>query len=60
MRAPSKWWHNMSGLSVCATTNIYLFITLRGCKLAVNLRRDGGVIVRSLFSAHARDLNNLI
>lgn len=39
-------------------TNIYLFITLRGCKLAVNLRCGGEVIARGLFSAQAHDLNS--
>lgn len=38
--------------SGCTATNIYLFITLRGCKLAVNLRQSGEVS-RSLFSAYA-------
>ncbi|CAG4945534.1 unnamed protein product [Colias eurytheme] len=49
--------HFVSG-GYSVATNIYLFITVWGCKLAVNLQRGGEVIARSLFLDQAHDLNS--
>lgn len=54
MTSPTKQCHTLSVEDILKP-NIYLFITVWGCKLAVNLQRGGVVFGRSLFLDPAYD-----